>query len=227
VAWFLLEQGFLPEGGSVVAPLQRSGRGQYRRSWASPAGNLYVACRLPLPGSRTSAPLSVIAGVLLVQALQEQGLPVLWKWPNDLVANGGKVGGILVEERGGSALAGIGLNLNQAPGSGEMDEPDTLRPAVLFSPAGTGKPLSLWLDLLRAVWPRLDPTRSGNGDPLPRAEAERCMGFLGRRIRVRRQGGETLAARLIGLSADFGLRIEVGGREEVLANGSILPLDPW
>jgi BirA family biotin operon repressor/biotin-[acetyl-CoA-carboxylase] ligase len=227
VAWFLLEQGLLPEGGSVATPLQRSGRGQYRRGWLSPAGNLYVAIRLPLAGKRSAAPLSAITGVRLVQALQELGFPVLWKWPNDLVANGGKAGGILVEERGAAALAGIGLNLNLAPGSGDAVGPHTLRPAALCSPETPGKPVSLWLDLLHAMWPRLDAARSGGAHPLSRAEAERCMGFLGRRIMVHRQGREPFVARLLGLSADFGLRIEVDGREEVLANASMLPLDPW
>ena len=109
---------------SLLAAEQSAGRGQLRRRWRSPRGNVYAAVRLPLSDGaalwRGSA-ASPLMGALLVTALRAAGFDVCLKWPNDLVAQpqaGGevrKVGGILLEERGGTLWAGVGLNVRHAP----------------------------------------------------------------------------------------------------------------
>ncbi|MDR0816512.1 MAG: biotin--[acetyl-CoA-carboxylase] ligase [Desulfovibrio sp.] len=106
---------------SVIVAAQTAGRGQLRRTWFSPPGNIYAALRLPLIPPFDGSAASVATGLLLASALHELGWPVLLKWPNDLVLLSRqegiphKLGGILLEERGGVLLAGIGINVASAP----------------------------------------------------------------------------------------------------------------
>lgn len=131
VAWQLAREGKLNAWDSVVCAEQTEGRGQLRRHWHSPVGNLYVTFRLPQTLRGPSA--SLIVAYLLLQGLLDvleasvtlagaQSFPSNWrqilkiKWPNDILLNEQyKVGGILLEERGDVLLAGFGLNLQQKP----------------------------------------------------------------------------------------------------------------
>lgn len=123
LAHALVASEALPEWGSVIVHTQSSGRGQLRRNWVSPPGNVYAALRLPLQGVFTSEAASLGIGALLADGLDAAGYPVHLKWPNDLLQYGSapdgsawrKVGGILLEERGGALIAGIGINLTSAP----------------------------------------------------------------------------------------------------------------
>lgn len=109
---------------SLLAAEQSAGRGQLRRQWRSPRGNVYAAVRLPLSDGAAlwrGPAASPLMGALLVTGLRAAGFDVCLKWPNDLVtpprADGEalKVGGILLEERGGALWAGVGLNVRHAP----------------------------------------------------------------------------------------------------------------
>ena len=112
-----------PEGTTVVARAQTRGRGQPGRRWHSPPDlGLYlsVLLRPPWPAGE-SGPLALLAGLALAAACDALGIPhVRLKWPNDVLADGRKIGGVLVEPtlRSGRveyAVIGIGLNLQQAP----------------------------------------------------------------------------------------------------------------
>ena len=119
-----LKQG-APSGVACIAEHQTSGRGRLGRSWVSPFGaNLYLSLlwRFQHAPSELMG-LSLAAGVAAVRAIQSMGCDkVQLKWPNDLVVNERKLGGILVEfsgESGGpcDAIIGVGINL-QMPKSG-------------------------------------------------------------------------------------------------------------
>ena len=105
---------------SVLVQSQSAGRGQMRRSWFSPPGNIFAALRLPLVEPFASQAAAPAVGCLVAQAMLRMGLKVKIKWPNDIVgftANNCavKIAGILLEERAGSLLAGIGVNVSKAP----------------------------------------------------------------------------------------------------------------
>jgi len=116
-----------PDGTVIVADAQRAGRGRLGRHWNSPAGcNLYLSILLRGPFLQ-----AVVTGLPFLAAVSARdavwdvvgeapGLIVHIKWPNDLIINDRKVGGILVEARSASvetlvAVVGIGLNVNWPP----------------------------------------------------------------------------------------------------------------
>lgn len=140
VARLLAEADLFPEWASVLSLSQSAGRGQMRRAWASPAGNLYSALRLPLAPPFDVAPAPA-CGALFAEALSRLNCPVMLKWPNDLLQAAPsfrpglpprrndclKVGGMLLEERRGALFAGTGLNLASCPPA------STLRDNYAFS----------------------------------------------------------------------------------------------
>ena len=136
-AHYLAAQHKLRVWDSVQVYRQTAGRGQLRRHWLSPPGNIYAALRLPKEPPFDGTAASPAIGFLLADALRRMGWPVFLKWPNDLVLSGdagpGKVAGILLEERGETLLAGIGINLYSAPGKEQMRPGAALPGACLFA----------------------------------------------------------------------------------------------
>jgi BirA family transcriptional regulator, biotin operon repressor / biotin---[acetyl-CoA-carboxylase] ligase len=98
----------LPLGSIVVADHQTAGRGRLDRRWESPPGTALLASFVLRP----NPVLSLAAGIAAAHAC---GGGVRLKWPNDLLLNGAKVGGILVEVTPTTAICGIGINLTWAP----------------------------------------------------------------------------------------------------------------
>ena len=104
------------EGTLVVASEQTEGRGRLNRTWVSPAGSLYVSLLLYPPPEKLPY-LTMLAGSAVAQAIEEiEPIRADLKWPNDVLINGKKVAGILVESgvaRGRNyAVIGIGINVN-------------------------------------------------------------------------------------------------------------------
>lgn len=136
--WKMIDQG--AEAGTVaIAQQQSAGRGQRGRSWQSGPGGLYLSVALsPDWPIDHSAQLTCMSAWGIVTALNNLGLPVQIKWPNDLFFEGKKLGGILTETRlakastasqhqSGSqsvarikqAVIGVGINWhNQVPETG-------------------------------------------------------------------------------------------------------------
>ncbi len=120
-----------PDGALVVAARQTRGRGRRERTWDSPAGTgLYASFVLRPDWPADQAPnLAIVAGMAAFRALEKAGVRDLrMKWPNDVLANGRKICGVLVEPRLGAeriefAVAGIGINVGQ----GADDFPPDLR----------------------------------------------------------------------------------------------------
>jgi BirA family biotin operon repressor/biotin-[acetyl-CoA-carboxylase] ligase len=114
----LAQQG-APTGMVCLAERQTAGKGRRGRQWISPFGcNIYLSIlwRFQKNGLAALSGLSLAAGVAVIRALYQFGIfQVGLKWPNDLMSQGKKLGGILVEVSGesdGPCLAVIGLGLN-------------------------------------------------------------------------------------------------------------------
>ena len=121
----LLEAGKqgAPNGTGLAARAQTAGRGRRGHKWDSTAGNLLLSIVLrPQVGPAKYSGLAAVSGLAVLEVLKKQGLAneIGLKWPNDLVARGRKLGGILVEaardnEGKPFAVCGIGVNVNYTP----------------------------------------------------------------------------------------------------------------
>ncbi|MFA5056160.1 MAG: biotin--[acetyl-CoA-carboxylase] ligase [Dehalococcoidia bacterium] len=118
IAKALASQG-AAEGTIVVAETQSGGRGRVGRPWSSPRGGIYFSIILRPdinPGEALRLPL--VAGVAVAQAIKREiNLEPRLKWPNDIMIETKKVGGILTEmsaepDRLDWVIIGIGLNVN-------------------------------------------------------------------------------------------------------------------
>ena len=113
------------DGTLVWAREQTGGRGRQGRSWSSPPGNLYLSLVLrPDCAPAEAAQLGFVAGLALGEAIGSVAPPMIevtYKWPNDLLLNGRKGAGILLESRSGPdgtldfLILGIGVNLRHFP----------------------------------------------------------------------------------------------------------------
>jgi BirA family biotin operon repressor/biotin-[acetyl-CoA-carboxylase] ligase len=108
----------------VVAESQTGGRGRQGRSWTSPPGNLYASLALVDPAPLAVAPqLGFVAGVSLAMALRGLlgcGDRLTIKWPNDMLLDGAKLAGILLEstillDNRFACVAGFGVNCRSHP----------------------------------------------------------------------------------------------------------------
>jgi len=108
------------DGTVVLADSQNKGRGRLGRIWISPSGvNIYMSVILkPKIRTKDSSLITLMSAVACVTALKNvTGMSITTKWPNDLMINNKKVGGILTELKSQkqtitSAIVGIGINVN-------------------------------------------------------------------------------------------------------------------
>jgi BirA family biotin operon repressor/biotin-[acetyl-CoA-carboxylase] ligase len=112
------------EGTLVWARQQTGGRGRRGRSWSSPPGNLYCSLLLrPAATPAAAAQLGFVTAVALAEALRPVlpvGRRLCCKWPNDLLVDGAKLAGILLETEGAgrtveALVLGMGINVESHP----------------------------------------------------------------------------------------------------------------
>lgn len=209
------------EGVVVVADAQTNGRGTHGRSWESPRGSdLYVSVglrpALPLEHLGFLALASGLAVADVVDARLGRGVARV-KWPNDVLVEGAKIAGVLVESRSTAdrveATLGIGLNVNRT------EFPDALAATSLYRSSSTTHPRAAVLaELLLALETRLDGLADGLDCTL-RALTHR-LAYLGRSGTI----GDTRGV-VRGIDPSGGLALEVAGRVEVHLAGRFVP-DP-
>jgi len=121
----------LPEGAIYIADQQTAGRGRGKHAWHSPPGvGLYLSALLRphLPANDVLG-ITLAAGVAAAEAItQVAGIECDVRWPNDLLVQGKKTGGILTEmnsSNGGAVVVGFGINVNHASLPPELQETAT------------------------------------------------------------------------------------------------------
>jgi BirA family biotin operon repressor/biotin-[acetyl-CoA-carboxylase] ligase len=173
----------------ILAKRQTAGRGRRGRTWVSEPGNLYVSLLLTNPSpSRHSAELSFVAALALHDALSGRipGLAarLALKWPNDLLIDRLKLGGILIEGEGTAVAIGIGVNCAHHPAGTDVPATDLAAAGVRASPESLFGPLSATMVSRLALWDR------GHGFPAVRADwLQRAWG-LGKLIKMTLPEGE-------------------------------------
>jgi BirA family biotin operon repressor/biotin-[acetyl-CoA-carboxylase] ligase len=226
----LVSQGMLGPWGAVVCARQTQGRGQLRRPWASLAGNLHASIVLPPPPAEgpwadaLSDLLPLVVGHVFSEVLGGLGADLRVKWPNDILQEGRKVGGMLIEERNGTSIVGVGLNLAECPEDSQMREDHSVPAAKIRLPFFSSGPVALLDQLVnhgKTVYAvMLDEI------PPPRfiSMFESKLAWFGRTILVKEGDDSSYEALLAGLSLNGGLVLRRDGEDSVLYSGSIFPL---
>jgi len=208
-----------PEWTVVAAGHQTAGRGRLGRSWIDvPRSALLLSVVLRPLGEAVTAPLlGMLAAAQLVEA---SGDPtVAAKWPNDLVRNDRKIGGILTEGDVASGavrfvVIGVGVNL----GASEDELPGELR-----STAGSLRvaPATLVTRFLRGLRNYREAAPAATLTAYRRVSAT-----LGQRVRATTTSGELIEGTAVDLDERGGLVVERDGRREVIAFGEVVHLTP-
>jgi BirA family biotin operon repressor/biotin-[acetyl-CoA-carboxylase] ligase len=215
-----------PEGLVIRADQQTAGRGRRGRAWFSPPGNLYASMLLrPRCRAADAAQLGFVAALGLTDAIAEHAptVAVRCKWPNDLLANGKKIGGILLETEMVSGdvpefvVLGMGLNLASSPR-------ETPYPATSLTEEGAPEitPPLLARCFIRHFARWLASWREQGFVPIRAAWLSRAAG-LGEAIQVRLERA-TLDGRFLDLEADGALLLGTPGGERRIAAGEVFPV---
>lgn len=212
-----LADGGAPEGTVVWAREQHGGRGRRGRSWASPPGNLYSSTilRPECPAAR-AAELGFVAA-LAVGDLVPPSRAIRLKWPNDVLVDGGKIAGILLESaiaqdgRVEHVVAGIGINVAFAPQLAEMRYPG----------ASLGGTVEAALEgLTRALATRLAQWRR-DGFGVVREAWLAQAGPLGAEVDVR-LGEGLVRGRFAGLDHEGALLLDTADGPRKIVSGELL-----
>jgi BirA family transcriptional regulator, biotin operon repressor / biotin---[acetyl-CoA-carboxylase] ligase len=217
-----------PHGTLVLAAVQTGGHGRLGRSWGSPEGGIWMSLVLrPQVDARVASRFTQTAAVGVAKALWETGVEARIKWPNDLLAGGKKICGILAESSSEHAkppargrrlnyvILGVGMNANLDPG--DLEVPDR---EVTSIRSELGRDVNL-LDLLRALLSNLEVELGRIGDFGSVLEDWRSLNCtLGEKVRVQRFG-EVLEGRAVGLSEEGALLLATRGGTVELFEGEI------
>jgi BirA family biotin operon repressor/biotin-[acetyl-CoA-carboxylase] ligase len=199
------------EGLWLRADTQTGGRGRQGRAWVSPAGNLYASTLVRLMAGDPAAPtLALVAAVALEQLIAAHVAPdrVMLKWPNDLMLDGAKLSGILLERAEDAVVIGFGVNLAHHPIG--LD-----RPAISLAAAGIEPPEpDLFLaDLAQSFAHWLARWRGEGLAPVRRRWLERAHP-IGTPLAAQAADGQTVDGLFEGLDEGGALRLR-------LADGSL------
>jgi BirA family biotin operon repressor/biotin-[acetyl-CoA-carboxylase] ligase len=206
-----------PEGTVVWSREQTGGRGRRGRQWASPVGNLYTSTILRPDGAAgRAAELGFVAALAVADIVPpERALRV--KWPNDVLVEGGKVAGILLESAIGQTgqvqhvVAGIGVNVGFAPQLPEMR----------YRGAALGGSVEAALEKLTAALAgRLAEWRR-DGFETVRAAWLAKAGPIGAEVDVK-LGEELVHGRFAGLDREGALLLETAAGPRKIVSGELL-----
>lgn len=195
----------LPGPAWILARHQTAGRGRRGRAWSSPPGNFAATLLLAPQASAATAALASFAAALALADTLSAYVPagrIALKWPNDVLLDGSKVSGILLESsgtgRGVAHLAiGIGVNLAAAPPASALAE-GALPAIALAGVAGTAPDPESFLDRLAPALARWLALLDAQGFAPLRAAWLARAARLGQEITAR-TGSETLRGRFDGI----------------------------
>jgi BirA family transcriptional regulator, biotin operon repressor / biotin---[acetyl-CoA-carboxylase] ligase len=211
-----------PHGTLVVAGIQTGGRGRLGRLWGSPAGGLWMSFVLrPGFGASLASRITQTAAVGIAKGLWEIGVEARIKWPNDLLAGGNKICGILAESGVGQGgrldyvILGVGTNANLDPSDLEVSDREV---TTIRSELGHDVDL---LELLGSLLSNLQVELGRIGDFEAILEEWRNLNCtLGENVRVRRFG-DTVEGRAVDLTREGALLLATGDATVEVFEGEI------
>ena len=218
-----------PEGTTVLAELQTAGRGRQDRRWEAPPETAVLMSVLLRPRLVPAllSPLSLLTADAIAQALDDlHDCSAAIKWPNDVLAGGRKIAGVLIQTRfapGGDApvvIVGIGINANIPSAAlprgatsllallGRVVDREALREAVVVRL--TERYDALLRDDLNAPW----------------SDVERRLAMRGEPVTLR-DGARTLAGTVVGVDRTGALLLDTGEPEPRRVVAGELTRGPW
>lgn len=208
-----------PQWTLVAASHQTAGRGRLGRTWEDVGGRallVSVILRPSLSANRAGL-LSLLAGASMATAIREvAGRPATCKWPNDLLVEARKVGGILLEsslrdERLASVVVGIGVNLEPPPGVegaagiGDVRLRDLLTSFLVRFHGVYEAETPSWEERVRGAWLPVSST-------------------IGQLVGATSASGEVVRGRAVGIDEFGGLRLSTDRGEARVVFGEIAHL---
>lgn len=224
----LMKQLATTSDGSVrvcIAEQQTSGRGRRGRAWVSPyAQNVYMSVAVPFSdGAQKLEGLSLLVGLVLVQTLEACGFRGCGvKWPNDVLLEGRKLAGILIEIAGDLtsdcvAVIGVGVNVLMKQPDSVIDQAWTS--LLLSRQAGQLDRNVLVSEFVQRLLAAIDEFQSGGFNPFVAAWESRDV-WRGRPVRV--QAGNTSWSGLaMGVDNRGALKLETAEGELLLHGGEV------
>lgn len=204
----------LPHGAAVIADSQTEGKGRRGKRWENTPGDaLYLSILLRDWSPVQAAPLPLVAGLAVSEALASFGVACDLKWSNDVLVGDKKICGILCESRiqgkQSTVIMGLGINSNQLP-------QDFTRLHLVYATSlrmVTGKQYTsptLAAAVLNALEPMLRQCREqGFSGDLRDRYRRRCV-TLGREVRLQDAGGEK-CGKAVDIAPDGALLCEIDG----------------
>ena len=212
-----------PGTAVILARTQTRGSGRDDRSWISPPGGLYLtwlSCRVPTSAVHR---LPVLAAAAVLRTLDPLDIRASLKWPNDLILDEAKVGGLLVHVRRGPlswCAVGLGLNVTALPELPPAEAIPVTRLADHWPAPGAPEDA---VPRLAAAF--VEGLHAAIGDPGPARALweERLIHRPGEVLRVRTGPSTVLEGTYLGVTAEGHLRLGVDGGERTLASGILEP----
>ena len=183
-----------------------------------------LRCVFPAASNYPDSLSSLVAGYVFARAFEMCGIDVRMKWPNDLLLDDCKMAGILLEDRNGALLVGIGINVAHFPRTDCLREGAAVPACGLAARGFDFAPFELWRQLVdRAFFCyRNEVLRFSEDGLISRLEA--YLAWVGRVVMIHGSDLGSCPGRLMGLSHDGALRVLLSGREQVLHSCSLSPI---
>jgi BirA family biotin operon repressor/biotin-[acetyl-CoA-carboxylase] ligase len=208
-----------PDVSLVIADEQTAGRGRAGREWITPKGTALAFSLIlrPLPSETDSATLFTgLGAVALADVLKRLKLKPRIKWPNDILLNGKKTAGILVEsvwsgDQLDTVVLGMGVNVLEAstPPSERLQFPATSVEAEL------GRSVDR-VDLLRDILAAILAWRPGLANGKLVKAWEEKLAYKGQLVQIWKESDTVLEGRVIGLEAGGDLRLLDTRRDKIV-----------
>lgn len=211
-----------PSGTVLIAEEQTAGRGRRGRNWfASRGDSLTFSLLWRFAPGTAPAGLSLAVGVAVARALGKVGAgDTALKWPNDILKDGRKLGGILVELVPGAphaAVVGVGINLNLPSG---MPAEVRVAAAALGEMVSTPNPNDLYAALLGELLTALE-TFAATGFAAIRPAWLARHAMQDARVKLAGDFGPAIGGICRGVDYDGALLLEVDGRIERILCGDV------
>ena len=210
----------VPEGTAFLVSAQTAGRGRMGRAWSSEEGDgLYLStCLKPTRPMQDWPSLSFLASLTGVKMVAEAtGISADLKWPNDILVNGRKLAGLLLEVSDEAVIIGFGLNLRRAPDLPEAKHPPIDLSQITEIVPETEKLAEIYLTVLQPLY-RLWQ------DEGPQAILDKWQAWsdpTGREMRVSVRES-VIEGRCIGLDKQGALILEApSGERHIITTGDV------